>query len=90
MTKNELSKQVSKTTGFTNDDVSIVIDTLFECIKNTLYAGEEVSIHGFGKIKIIEKQERIGSHPQTKEPMIIPAHTTLKFEFSDNLKKMMR
>ncbi len=48
-----------------------------------------VQLIGFGTFKIVERAERMGRNPQTKEPMRIPDSKTVRFVASSALKKSL-
>lgn len=85
MTKKELIKSVSEKVGFTQKDITVVIDAVISTISNTL-ATEEVSIAGFGKFEAINKPERTMRNPATGGSVIVPAKKSPRFKASKTLK----
>ena len=63
-----------------------VLDELVGVITDTLVKGDKVDIIGLGKFETVERAERNGVKPQTKEPIVIPAKTAPKFKPAKALK----
>ena len=85
MTKREIVKSVSESTGFTQKDVTSVVDAVFETIASTV-ANEDVAITGFGKFATTERSARMMRNPSTGEQVSVPAKRVLKFKPAKSLK----
>lgn len=86
ITKKDLVKAISKRIqGFTQADISIVVDELFETILDTLKDGEEIYLYGFGKYSVTDCKEVVRKAPNG-EPVTIPAHRKPKFKFFESAK----
>ena len=85
MTKREIVKSVSESTGFTQKDVTSVVDAVFETIASTV-ANEDVAITGFGKFVTSERAARTMRNPLTGEQVSVPAKKVLKFKPAKSLK----
>ena len=72
--------------GATKKDIAVVVNEVFDTIKNTLASGEKVAIAGFGSFEVVERAARKGRNPQTNEEIIIPASKSPKFKASKALK----
>ena len=48
---------------FTKAESAQIIETLFELIKQSLHAGDDVLISGFGKLSVQAKNQRTGRNP---------------------------
>ena len=72
--------------GATKKDIEIVVNEVFDTIKNTLASGEKVAIAGFGSFEVVERAAREGKNPRTQEKLIIPASKAPKFKASKNFK----
>lgn len=72
--------------GATKKDIEVVVNEVFDVIKNTLASGEKVSVAGFGAFESVERAERVARNPRTGEEMIIPKSKAPKFKASKNLK----
>ena len=51
--------------GATKKDIEVVVNEVFDTIKNTLASGEKVAIAGFGSFEVVERAARKGRNPQT-------------------------
>ena len=90
MNKTELITNVAnKIDGATKKDISVVIDEVFDTIKNALASGEKVAIAGFGSFEVAERAAREGKNPRTQEKLIIPASKAPKFKASKTLKDVV-
>lgn len=66
--------------GATKKDIEVVVNEVFDTIKNTLASGEKVTIAGFGSFEVVERAAREGKNPRTQEKLIIPASKAPKFK----------
>lgn len=90
MTKHELITAVSEKAGFTKKDVGQVVDAITLTISETLAAGDDVKITGFGNFSILERGERVGRNPQDGTPIKIAASKLPKFKPSQVLKEAVK
>ena len=82
--KNDIIKNLSKKTGFSfnyskkliNDLLSILIDDIKE---NNLH------LKNIGTFKILQKKERIGRNPKTKEEFVINSRKSISFVVSKKI-----
>ena len=72
--------------GATKKDIEVVVNEVFDTIKNTLASGEKVAIAGFGSFEVVERATREGKNPRTQEKLIIPASKAPKFKASSVFK----
>ena len=79
MTKLELVAKAAEKAGVTKKVAEKVFDAVLESIEVSLHAGEEVRIVGFGSFGVVERAERRGFNPKTKEELVIPARRVVKF-----------
>jgi len=86
MTKAEIVERVHQKTGFTKKESIDLVESLFEIIKSTLEAGEQLKISGFGTFFVRQKADRKGRNPQTGEALTISARRILSFKPSVLLK----
>jgi DNA-binding protein HU-beta len=59
--------------------VGAVLDAAFATIQQELVQGGSVTLIGFGTFSTGQRAARSGRHPQTGEPLKIPAAKTVKF-----------
>ena len=75
--------------GAKKKDIELVVNEVFDTIKNTLASGEKVAIAGFGSFEVSERSERQGRNPKTGEAITIPASKSPKFKASKNFKDVV-
>ena len=63
MTKNDIIKEVSKETGFTNVEVELLLDSVINSIKISLSKGEKVDMRGFGSFLVKQRKARDARNP---------------------------
>lgn len=86
MTKKELVKSIANNLGYTQKDISVVVDEVFNTILTTVASGEEVGLVGFGKFVSVDKQARDMRNPATGEIISVPAKKAPKFKPSSAFK----
>lgn len=79
MTKKDLVRAVADLTGLTPQNTEATVDALVKTIAGTLKAGNEVEIHGFGKFKRKQREQREGRNPSTGEKITIAARKVAHF-----------
>ena len=73
MNKAELITSVTEKSGLSKKDSELAINAVFECITESLKAGDKVSLVGFGIFDVKERAERMCKNPRTGESVISPA-----------------
>ena len=86
MIKNDIIKTLCDKTGYSRAFSKKLIDDLIDIIINNIKFGK-VTIKNVGSFKIINKKERIGRNPKTKEKFIISARKTVSFTPSKKISK---
>lgn len=89
MHKNELVSAVAEASGLTKTDTASVIEATFKVIADTLVAGGEVAVAGFGKFEARHRDSRVGRNPATGESVNIAAKSVPHFSASKPLKDAM-
>ena len=90
MRKVEMIEKISKETGVEKVDVLVILETLFNEVKETVISGEEVSFHGFGTFRPIIRAEKRGRIISTGVDIVIPRHYEPKFFPSKTFKALLR
>lgn len=88
--KTELVAAIAEKTGLTKKASAEVLNAVVETVTESLKAGEDVQIIGFGKFEVRNRAERKGRHPQTGEEITIPAHKTPAFKAGKALKEAVK
>ena len=89
MTKADLIEKISLMTAFTKKESAEIVERVFDVVKATLEAGENIKIAGFGNFEVKEKAARSGRNPQTGEIIEITPRRVLTFKASQVLKKLI-
>ncbi|MFP6581905.1 MAG: HU family DNA-binding protein [Candidatus Hydrogenedentota bacterium] len=79
MTKRELVIQVANRLGMTQNEVSDVVQTMFDTVTETLVQGDRLEIRNFGVFEVKSRDARIGRNPRTGEEVPIPAKRVASF-----------
>jgi integration host factor subunit alpha len=89
ITKAHLVDNLLSENIFTKAESAQIIDTIFELMKKSLEAGDDVLVSGFGKFSVREKCERTGRNPQTGESMKLACRRVVTFRCSSVLREKM-
>lgn len=89
MTKNDLIRELAVSEKLLLSTAVKAVDGAIRIIINALIKGEEVSLRGFGTFSKIHRAERSAVNLVTKDPIIIPAHNSVKFKVSKELKEAL-
>jgi len=79
MKKTELIDALAAKTDVTKAAAGKSIDALLEIITETVAAGDDVALIGFGTFKAAKRAARTGKNPKTGEALQIAASTVPKF-----------
>ena len=90
MTKDNLIDALVKKMGISKMQASECITVLLDEITKSLSKGEEVVLTGFGKFKVVQRKEREGINPQTKEKIKIAARQAPVFRPGQTLKDAVK
>ena len=86
-TRKDLSNSIFKELGFSKNFSSTIIDDFFEILIQHLVKFRKIKISSFGTFEVINKKERIGRNPKTKEEAKITSRKVVKFRPSSIFKK---
>lgn len=87
LTKADVAQKVADDCGFMKREAAEIVDQILDIMKETLAAGEDVMISGFGKWSVKSKHARRGRNPQTGEELILDARKVVTWSYSPVLKK---
>jgi integration host factor subunit alpha len=85
VTKADLAEKIVGL-GYSKKDAYQMLELVFDTMKSTLEAGEDLKISGFGNFKVRKKAPRPGRNPHTGEKLTISARRILSFKASHTLK----
>ena len=90
MTKSELVATVAEAhTDLTRKHAELVVNTIFDSMKDALSEGDRIEIRGFGSFQVKIREARDGRNPKTGEPVHISAKRTPFFKVGKELKEMV-
>jgi len=93
MRKADLISEISDKTGIPKVDVMFTLETMFKEIKNSLIAGENIYIRGFGSFITKKRAAKIGRNIKKNVAVEIPEHYIPAFkpakEFVQEVKSKM-
>ena len=90
--KKDLIKDLSLKTGYSQNYSKKIVDDLINIFIQNIKSGN-LNLKNIGSFKLLNKKERIGRNPKTKEEFIITSRKSLSFTSSkkiiDNLNKII-
>ena len=86
-TRKELTYNISKRIGFSKNFSSKIVDDFFESMIQYLIKSEQIKISSFGTFQVLNKKERVGRNPKTREAAKISSRKVIKFKPSSFFKK---
>jgi integration host factor subunit beta len=91
MTKSQLINEIHKkqNSDFTKQQITIVIDNIFDLMKDSLAQGERVEIRNFGNFSLRKREARKARNPRTGEIADVPAKSVPFFKAGKELKEMV-
>ncbi len=67
MTKSELCEHLADITGTLNKkEAELIVNTIFDSIRDALAKGERVEIRGFGSFSIRDRDARLAPQPKNR------------------------
>lgn len=87
MNKTDLINEVAAKASLNKSEAKAAVDAVLESIAQALVNDDKVQLIGFGTFQMVEKPERTGINPRTKEPITIAAKKVCKFKPADMLGK---
>lgn len=89
MTKADIIELVYDRLRLPKKDCADLVGSVFETVKGTLAAGENLKISGFGNFTVRKKNDRKGRNPQTDTEITIEARRVVSFKPSMVLKQVI-
>lgn len=90
MNKPELIARIAEIAQFTKVDTKLFLESFFIAIEEALGEGcDKIRLGSLGTLKVVDRQERQIRNVRTKEMQTVPAHRTVIFTASDNLKELV-
>lgn len=86
LTKARIVDFVQDQLGFPRNECVNLVEDLLGIIKNTLEAGEDLLVSGFGKFCVKTKKERKGRNPASGEDLTLSKRKVVSFKCSSVLR----
>jgi len=90
MNKTEVVNAVALQTGLKKIEAKNAVEAFVNTITDALKEGDKVALLGFGTFSIVEKAERPGINPRTKEAITIAARKVIKFKAGSELSEKVK
>lgn len=90
MNKNELVERIAERSGLSKGQAGEALGATIETIEETLAAGQEIAITGFGKFSVAHRDARQGINPATGERIQIAATKSPRFSAGAKLKEAVK
>ncbi len=90
MTKSALIEKIVKSSeGLTRRQTELVVETIFDSIKEALVRGERVEIRGFGNFSLRSRRARRARNPKTGEAVDVAPKKVPYFKVGKELREML-
>lgn len=90
MTKAELIESVSQRDNtLTKSQTEILVNTVFDSIKEALSKGDKIEIRGFGSFRLRQRQMREGRNPKTGALVQVQSKKVPFFKAGKELKELV-
>lgn len=83
MTKADIVKKISESTGIENLTVQKTIEAFMETVKDSLTDGSNVYLRGFGSFIVKKRAEKVARNISKNTTIIIPEHFVPSFKPAD-------
>ena len=85
LTKAILTDTLTDGIGFNKRESKELVESFFLQLNDTLAAGEEIKLSGFGNFNLRDKSERTGRNPKTGKEAVIEARRVVTFKTGQKL-----
>src|SRR5215211_729440 len=76
----------AETKGYTRRQVAEIVDATLKAITDKIRSGQNVTLTGFGTFRRTERAARRGTNIRTRQPIDIPAQSSVRFTPGSELK----
>ncbi len=73
--------------GLNRRQCEVIVNTVFDAIRDALARGDKVELRGFGSFKVRQRRSRDGRNPKTGEPVHVPPKTVPYFKPGKELRE---
>lgn len=90
MTKAQIIERVSEQVStLTKRQAEIVVNTMFNSIRDSLQRGDKTEIRGFGSFRLRSRRMKEGRNPKTGATVSVPAKKVPFFKAGKELKEQL-
>ncbi len=86
MTKSELIERVSERMNIPKNRAEVVVNAVFDSMKQALLEDDRVELRGFGSFSIRNYDARTGRNPRTGEEVHVEAKKSIHFKVGKELR----
>lgn len=90
MKKSDLVADIAQRSGLSQADSGRALEATLASIEESLAAGGEITLTGFGKFAVSHRAARQGVNPATGQPLQIAATKVPRFSAGSKLKQAVR
>ena len=90
MNKTELVAVLAEKAEVSKKDAEKVLNAFIETVQDAVKAGDKVQLVGFGTFEARKRAARVGTNPQTKAKVEIPACKAPAFKAGKAFKDMLK
>ena len=90
VTKQQLIEQISQQTGLRRSEAKKAVESTMQILSQAFAAGDNVYLRGFGTFAVRNVKEKKARIVSTGETCIVPAHRTVSFKLSNELKNLLK
>ena len=90
MTKAEIVKEVSKSTGIEGNTVMAVVEGFMTAVKGSMAKGENVYLRGFGTFEVKTRKAKTGRNITKNTTVVIPEHKVPTFKPCPDFKSQVK
>jgi DNA-binding protein HU-beta len=88
-TKAELVSAIAEKAGLNKNQAKDALEAFLGCVTDSLKAGQEVRLVGFGSFLPVERAAGTARNPRTGETVKRPASKTARFRVGEGLKSAL-
>jgi len=90
MTKSVLIEKIAeKLEGLSKKQTEVIVETIFDSVKEALSKGGKVEIRGFGNFRLRSRNARKARNPKTGESVEVPPKKVPYFKVGKELREMV-
>ena len=88
MIKADIVNRILEISDVPRAKAALAVDTIFQTMKNALYAGQRIELRGFGVFQVRDRKKGVGRNPKTGVEVAITPGKTVRFKPGKDLKNI--